>query len=412
MTVLLRVTTLMGLLVTAVAATGSDKLHPYVTVIEERGQPPAAYVVERLRSHDLLLFDDFNHQAKEPFDFYASLVADPAFQALRPTLYIELFKVNEQPHIDAFLTAAEKDLSLLHPVFQSTYTPYAYPMKSYFDLMEAVYDANTTLADEAKLRVVAVSTPSLWPSIETAKDYAAAQKSLAGRDHDMYRTILDDLEEFENGRKGIFLTNTRHAYTGIRKKGGSFFWNTGTFFRQWHPGKSFSIRFHGPQLFIESIKEDGDARDQEGLSRKKYFWGRMEHGLWDSAFSAMGDRPVGFDLADTPFGVAVYAGNHMLDAAPGQTMQGAYDGLVFLKPVDDLTATAKVADMYTDTFVDEVERRLRIYRTPDELQKMMDRADVNTVRELVRFNAQPAPAKPLLPAGTLGPVDAWKTMAD
>lgn len=412
MKVLLRVTTLIGLLLTAVAATASDRLQPYVNTIEERGQSPAVYVVARLRAHDLLLFDDFNHQAKEPFDFYASLVADPAFQALRPTLYIELFKVNEQPHIDAFLAAPEKDLSLLHPVFQSTYTPYAYPMKSYLDLMEAVYDANTRLPDEAKLRVIAVSTPSLWPSIQSAEDYAAAQKSLAGRDHDMYRTILDDLEEFESGKKGIFLTNTRHAYTGIRKKNGSFFWNTGTFFRQWHPGKSFSIRFHGPQLFIEAINEDGDARDQEGLSRKKYFWGRMEQGLWDSAFAVLDNRPAGFDLANTPFGNAAYAGNHMLDAAPGQTMLDAYDGLVFLKPVDTLTATAKVADMYTDAFVDEVERRLRIYRTPDELQKMMERAGVNTVRALVRSNARPAAPKPLLPAGTLGPVDAWQGTQD
>ncbi len=412
MTILLRVTTLIGLLLTAVAATASDKLQPYVNAIEERGQPPATYVVERLQDFDLLLFDDFNHQAKEPFDFYASLVADPAFQALRPTLYVELFKVNEQPHIDAFLAAPEKDLSLLHPVFQSTYTPYAYPMKSYLDLMAAVYDANQTLPDAGKLRVVAVSTPSLWPSIETAEDYAAAQKSLAGRDHDMYRTILDDLGEFQNGGKGIFLTNTRHAYSGIRKKDGSFFWNTGTFFHQWHPGKSFSIRFHGPQLFIESVNEDGDARDQEGLSRKKYFWGRMEQGLWDSAFAVMDNRPTGFDLADTPFGAAAYAGNHMLDAAPGQTMLDAYDGLVFLKPVDGMTATAKVTDMYTDAFVKEVERRLRIYRTPDELQKMMERAGVNSVRALVRTNAQPAPAKLLLPEGTLGAIDAWKAMRD
>lgn len=395
----------------SMSASGSD-LNTYVTVIQERGVAPVDYVVDKLETHDLVIFDDFNHQAREPFDFYRQLVQSRDFQAQEPVIFVELFKINEQPHIDAFLAAPEKDMALLYPVFRATYSPYAYPMKSYFDLMETIYEVNRGLPEEKRLKVVATSTPSLWPSIENAADYSAAQMSLLGRDHDMYRAILAGLNEFAEGRKGVFLTNTRHAYTGVRKKDGSYFWNTGTFFRQWHPGKSFSVRMHGPQLFIEAVVESADTRDQEGLSRKKYYWGRMEKGLWDSAFATNGNTPVGFDLAGTPFGAAPYAGNHMLDAAPGQTMLDAYDGLLFLKPLEDLTATAKVDGLYDDAFVSEVARRLRIYRTQDELKTMMEKASVATLEDYVRAQTRPVEAAPLLPMGTLGPVDAWKVDED
>ncbi len=394
-------------LMAGAAVSAADELNDYIAAIENRGKPPVDYIVDKLKHHDLVLFDDFNHQAKEPFDFYQQLVRSDSFVALKPVIFVELFSVNEQPHIDAFLASPEKDMALLYPVFRATYSPFAYPMQSYLDLMAMIYDVNRALPEEDRLHVVAASTPSLWPSIENAADYAAAQKSLAGRDHDMYLTILDELGGFSGNAKGVFLTNTRHAYTGVRKKDDSYFWNTGTFFRQWHPDKSFSVRLHGQQLFIESVKAEGDARDQEGLSRKKYYWGRMQKGLWDSAFAAKGNQPVGFDLTGTPFGEAAYAGNHMLDAAPGQTMLDAFDGLVFLKPIDRMTATAKSNAMYDEAFVQEVVRRLTVYRTPEELADMMEKSGVSTLADYVRKQTAPEAEKPLIDASSLGPIDGW-----
>ena len=391
------------------SGTATDSVQPYLDAVQEKGVNPATYVVEKLGQHDLILFDDSNHQAQEPFDFYIQLLSDASFLKLRPTLYIELFGIEEQPHIDAFLAAPEKDLSLLFPVFQSTYTPHGFQMKSYFDLMEAVYETNQSLSAEGRLRVISVSSPAFWPAIETMEDYRAFQKTLPGRDYTMYRAILDDLQGQGDGSKGVFLTNTRHAYTSIRKPNGEFFWNTGTFFRQWHPGKSFSIRIHGPQLFIEAVYANTADRDAQGLSSKKYRWGRMEQGLWDSAFKQNNDVPVAFDLNGTPFGAADYVGNHMVEAAPGQHMAEAYDGLIFLVPLDSLRATEKVDYIYTEDFLREIERRLMIYRTQEELDRAMERAGVSDLRALVISQTRPSAEKPLLPAGTLGPIDAWKT---
>ena len=105
-------------------------------------------------------------------------------------------------------------------------------------MLEAIYDVNQRLENDKKIEVVAVSNPSLWPMVNTSEDYLAFRSSLSGRDYYMYDAILNKMKRFKEGRKGIFLTNTRHAYTNIKKKNGSFYWNTGTIFRSMHPDKN------------------------------------------------------------------------------------------------------------------------------------------------------------------------------
>ena len=128
--------------------------------------------------------------------------------------------------------------------------------RTYLDLLSAVRAANRSSPGEERLRVVAVSNPTYWPAIASAADVANFRRSLAGRDYDMYRLILEELDGFGSGKKGVFLTNTRHAYTGIRDARGELHWNTGTFFRERHPGKTCSIRIHNVTLAIERVEPD------------------------------------------------------------------------------------------------------------------------------------------------------------
>ena len=51
----------------------------YLSVLEQSASKPAEYVVKKLDEYDLVLFDDSNHQAKEPFDFYQTLFQNKDF---------------------------------------------------------------------------------------------------------------------------------------------------------------------------------------------------------------------------------------------------------------------------------------------------------------------------------------------
>lgn len=392
------------------AAPPADPLAPFVEVLRTEGREPAAYVAKRLADHDLLIFDDGIHSAAEPFDFYRRLLTDTAVVESLDVLFLELVPLNRQPALDAYLAAENDDPSLLWPAFQNDTGGLGLAYATYFELLRAVREANATRRRPGEpIRVVAVSNPTWWSEVRTPRDVELFRRGLLGRDYDMYRVILEEMQGFEAGLKGIFLTNTRHAYKDVRRADGTPFWNAGTFFHRWHPGKTWSLRIHNAQLFIEAELPAGEGvATTEGLGRYRYRWGRMADGLWDAAFAALGDRPLAIPLAGNAFGRTPYAGNHMHQTAPGQTMADAYDALIFLAPLDTYHQTALVGEIYTEEFRQEAARRFALLFPGEAGEAQLSAEGAATVEELLSAMAQGAPREPLSVVQDLGPIDAWR----
>jgi len=362
---------------------GGDDLAPLLAELDRHGEEPVRFVLERLEAADLILFDDGLHSAVEPFEFYVELVRNPEFRRRVDVVFLEVVAANQQPHLDAFL--ASGDPAELLPAFRNDVSGTGgIGYRTYLELLSAIRAANLASPPEERLRVVAVSNPIDWDAITTRAEIARFLDSLADRDQDMYRAILDELDGFRSAKKGVFLTNTRHAYTGVRKSGGDFFWNTGTLFRRRHPGKSCSIRVHNVTLAIErAIADPSGPRTAQGLENVRYHWARADSGRWDRAFAAHDDLPIAVTLPGTEFGRAPYVGNHQLEAAPNQTMADAYDALVFLAPLERLRQAAALPGLYASDFLPELARRYRLLRTEDELAAEMEEAGAGSVLELV-----------------------------
>lgn len=391
----------------AVGRAAADGLEAYTAVLREAGREPAEFALDRLQDHDLLIFDDALHAAVEPFEFHQRLVREPRFHRRVKYIFLEALSINLQPHLDAYLDAEREDASLLYPAFQDDYGR-GFPYKTYFDFLHAVRGVNRQLPAAERLKVIAVSNPVYWPGIKTPADLALFRKSLAGRDALMYEVILGELDHFKSGRKGIFLTNTRHAYKGIRDRQNRLYWNCGTYFHERHPGKTYSLRCHNVQLFIEPLRPGAAAKaaTTEGMERFNYRWTRPAHGRWDEAWKRLGNRPTAVPIVGNVFGKEPYVGNHMLDAAPGQTMADAYDAVLFLAPLEQLRQTALVANIYTPAFKEELARRYRVLYTPEQLAAEIRDAGVRTLAELIDKVHVGQPEKPLPQLKGLEPVDA------
>ena len=392
----------------ALAQPDDARLAAHVKALREQGRDPIAFVNAALDAHDLVIFDDGLHTAVEPFRFYAQLVRDPEFQRRVKFIFFELIPVNKQRFIDAYLVAKEDDPSLLYPAFQGRE---GFPLNSYFDLLATIREVNLGLPETERFRAIAVSTPSYWAEIETREDWLnSIERAVLGRDYDMYALILADLQNFESGEKGVFLTNTRHAYKGLRDRDGRLMWNAGTFFHQWHEGKTTAIRFNAPYLNVARVRDEAErgSATGQGLERIDFSWARAAHGLWDEAFREYGEAPVAISLADTPFGEAPYLGNRTHVAAPGQTMFDVYDAVIFLAPFERQMQTATVDALYTPQFKHELERRLRLMRTEDEITAMLEEAGVTTLAEYIDAEYVRRPETPMGPAQAAGPMDAWR----
>ena len=387
----------------------SNKLEPYVKALKEKGDEPTHFVLDKLKQYDLLIFDDALHTAVEPFEFYHELVKNSEFQKEVKYIFLEGVSVNQQPALDAYFNSEKDDISLLYPAFQNDFSGMGWRYKIYFDLLQIIWKINKTLPPENRIKVIAVNAPTYWCEINTTRDLELFRLSLAGNDYTMYKIILSYLDNFESGEKGIFLTNTRHAYKGIKNSEGKYFWNCGTFFYLHNPGKTYSVHFHNINLFFEGVKEvdPNTPKTTEGLEDVIVKWVRMEKGLWDSAFEVFSNKPVAFDLKDTPFGNAEYIGNHMLNVAPGQTMYDAYDALIFLAPVDEMRQTAMVDFIYTKEFKNELERRSKALYTEEQIKEILGNYGFESIRDFIEayFHSEPEKLQPLI--DKVGPIDEW-----
>jgi hypothetical protein len=401
---------LLGFL-TAELGTEEDapELEPYVRVLRESGKEPVAFVLDRLRDHDLLLFDDGLHPTVEPFEFYQQLIRTPAFHRQVKAVFLEVFPINLQPQLDAYLDAPVEDPTLLYPLFQDDYGT-GMPFKTYFDLLHTMYEVNRQLPKAQRVRAVAVSNPVYWAQIKTPTDLALFRKSLAGRDALMYEVILQELDGFRSGKKGIFLTNTRHAYKGIKDQQGRLYWNTGTYFHQRHPGKTYSLRCHNLMLHIERRREVDLAapKTTEGMETIVFRWTRAAGGRWDEAWRRLDNKPTAVPLAGNVLGQQAYVGNHLPDVAAGQTLADAYDAVVFLAPLERLRRTALVGAVYTPAFKQELTRRYRLLYTEAQLTARLRQAGVETLEQLIDREHVAAPEKPLPQLSGLEPRDAWR----
>ncbi|RKE94802.1 hypothetical protein [Ichthyenterobacterium magnum] len=343
---------------------------------------PINFVNKKLESHDLIIFDDALHSAKEPFDFYNELLEYKVVSNKINYLFIEVFSITVQKHIDKFLNSKNLDQELLLPVFQNDFSGYGWRYQTYLDLLKTVWKVNRKRDTQNKIKVICVDQPIYWDAIKTIEDYEVFQKSLIGRDYFMYKMILKEMKGFKKNIKGLFLTNTRHSYKNIKKKNGEFYWNTGTFFNQFNPKKTYAIRIHNVILSIKSKNTKSKDKSTDGLASYSYNWIQMENGDWDKAFKENNNKKVGFDLKNSQFGKASYIGNHMLNFKEGQTMYDAYDGLIFLKPLDELHFSEKMNYFYTDAFKKELKRRIFLLEG-ENLKELLKAKKLKSIDEYI-----------------------------
>ncbi len=387
-----------------------DKLSPYISTLKEKGENPVQFILGSLDKNDLILFDDGLHTAVEPFQFYQKLIKNKEFQKKVKYIFLEVVSITQQPALDAYFNSKTDDLKLLYPAFQNDFSGTGWTYKTYFDLLETIWKVNSTLPVKDRFKVEAVNAPVYWNEIKTPEDLKLFGLGLSGNDYTMYKIMLSYLDNFKSGEKGIFLTNTRHAYKGIKNKDNQYYWDCGTFFHRFSPGKTYSVRFHNITLSFEGRRQIDSTTHvtTQGLEGVIVKWVRMEKGLWDSAFKEYGNRPVAFDLKNTPFGETKYIGNHMLNVAPGQTMYDAYDAFIFLASLEELHQTAMVDFIYTDKFKPELERRLNVLYTKGQLEELLKSNDSSSLRNFIdkNFVAEPEEIQPLVKK--IGPIDAWK----
>jgi hypothetical protein len=161
----------------------------------------------------------------------------------------------------------------------------------------------------------------------------------------------------------------------------------------WHLRQAF-----GDEVF--SIIQHGPVMTNMGQVS-----GRRCLGLFYSAFAARGNAPVAFPLADTPCGAQQFDADPEMVTASQSTYQDAFDGYLYLGPLEDESFSSLIPGFYTDEFAVELDRRYRLMHGKGLVDGLrLPAADGKSVAAWMANSW----GKPRTWRTTLGPIDAWK----
>ena len=203
-----------------------------------------------------------------------------------------------------------------------------------FDFVVSIWQINKKLPADKKIRIIAADTPRPFNTFLT-KDDMINNDAKYDRDEFMENTILNYIKSNKDNRNSLFVVGTAHICKSLESAGKKL--------SEKMPNDSYAIFVHSPRT--DNNKEVSD---------------RIRYGVFDNAFYKSENQPIAFDLKNSPFGKEPFDG--LYNDGFG-SYQENYDGYIFLGPLDKEPNGEILLDLYSDKFIIEMDRRLRLEDT-------------------------------------------------
>lgn len=341
----------------------STTVAPYVEFLKTAKTDPVEYVVGLFEKYDVVVFCEQFHPELNQYEFLSQVVRHPKFANTVGGIFTEVGSVSQQPVMDKFLSSSTRNDRLLVTILQNgSIYPEGWRNENIFRFWNTVWTLNSTLDDSHKVRLYLSDIPWDWQTISNREDYVRAQTKEPDRDRVMADTITKAMANYSGSKKKfLVIMNTRHALGLVKSaRDGAYGKNTGTYLKLKWPGKVCNV------LYFQGVMPSTSNCPVPGIPN----YNPIHGGVWDAAFYANASRPVGFDLAGTPFGRDSFDFQPYFTAPDYQT---AFDGLVFYKPVYQNEQAQNIPGYDSDAVVGaELKRRwTAIGKQPGEFDEFV-----------------------------------------
>ena len=299
----------------------SDSL-AFLNYLKEYGKDPVEFILDKIENNELVIYGEI-HRRKASWDFCDKVVNNKRFAENAGTVFIE-FESNKQQDIDKFFMNDTVDKDLLLNIFRD-YLDAGWDDKSRFDFLISLWHLNKVLPDSQKIRVIFVDTPRIFTE-------EGLQNEIRDRDKYMAEKILGYLDEKSDTRNALFIVGSGHVYRTGK--------STGAILARNLTGNMYSVFTHCPRVDDRRIIHE-----------------RIRHGMFDYAFYRNDDKPVAFELKNSPFGRESFDGLYLDGTGK---YQDNFDGYIFLGSLDEEKSPEPLLDMYNENFIIEIDRRYKL----------------------------------------------------
>lgn len=321
-----------------------DDVTPFVDFLSDVKTSPEDFIIDMLRSHKLVINGEI-HRRKVSWDMLKRLISSPEFPEVAGCVFMEL-PSHLQPLMDKFLSQETLDSDIIIKIFQDEQLNGWWDRGEY-EFLCKLWEINRHLPEDKKIRVVLADYQIPYSSI--ANEEEAREKE--DRNSHMADVVVSSINKAEDSRNNLFLVGCGHAYKSKQSGFASSAYGKDA---DMTAGAQIADRLGKENVFTvfqHILSTDNSGRNKSAL----------RGGIFDLAFEKNGNRPVGFKLADSPFGKEPFDGIYEIkyNTATGN-YEDNFDGYLFLAPLENEPRAIPLTEIFTDEFVAEMQRRAKV----------------------------------------------------
>jgi hypothetical protein len=317
----------------------------YTRFLEQTTDTPVDYIISLFDRADVVILCENFHPEFTQWDFIFDIVRDPRFIERVGRVFTEYGALQDQPTLDRFLmtpglSPGEVKHQALALVRNNNHWP-GWDNTNFFTYLQRLYRLNESIGPGRKVRHFFTDRGPGWDGL-TREEYAT-YSAHRNRDEEMAHTVIEQLtherSEAVSGPKALVVMNYRHAFAPIRRNGEPMP-NTGGYLYEAFPGRTANVLL-GPYTI-------------------PFLFAPIHGGRWDLAFQAAQYRPVGFDLAGSPFGDDAFDLMPIPPWVKGRyRYRDIFTGMVMVRPLNEMFFEHGIAGYY-DSYEAEALRRARL----------------------------------------------------
>jgi hypothetical protein len=317
----------------------------YVSFLEKQ-LDAKDYIFKLFEKNDIVILCEREHPEMTQYDFIFDLVSDERFVKNVGNVYTEIGSRTQQSNLDSLMNTDglinEKLDIKLSQILQNYSDFPIWENTNYFDYYKKLYILNQQLPKEKRIRHVFTDLDFNWKEIKNNKEYTEKVKSnnasrdamLADRIIKMYEQMLVSNQE---RKKCLVIMNYRHAFGPVNVPIGdtscASLINT--------VNVSFGLSNPGSPILLPIQKSP------------------INNGIWDNAFKAIGNKSLGFNFKDSPFGTDKF---DLFFSPTGKLLkyQDVFTGYIFYKPLEEHYNSSGFKNIIANGFDEEILNRATI----------------------------------------------------
>lgn len=318
---------------------------PFLSYISEIELSPEQFLLEMLSTHKLVISGEY-HRRKVSWDMLMRLISLPVFADKVGRIFMELPSWH-QTTMDNFMRSKTLNGNFIFQIFQDAQINGWWDRGEY-EFLCKLWGLNHSLPADKKIRVVLADYQIPYSKITRRED----TRTFEDRNNHMAKIVVNNIENSSDDRNNLFLVGCAHAY---KSNQAGFASAADGKEAELTAGLQISKALGRDKVF--TVFQHVLPGDNHGGNKSP-----IRGGIFDAAFDLNGNKPIGFKLADSPFGKEPFDGIYEIKYKTDTgSYQDNYDGYLFLGPLAEEPKYIPLSEIFTDEFVAEMQRRASVF---------------------------------------------------